>query len=406
MRNTRFLKAKPGGQLWGAGFNVPYGPGQAVLKKFDTTPASGAPVLVEYPLNRTIRQGKSVTLQAKADGTAPLQYRWFFNGALVAVTTEPKLTLPSPQFRDGGSYWLEVSNSTGTVASSVAELTVLSPPRIVQQPEVGLFQRRGRVVLEVRAEGSLPFAYQWYHEGQPLGSKTNATFGTLLSSPADAGCYHVSVRNAYGETRSEETYVRFTRLDTKQYSLAFTTPAGSSPLTNGSLAPGPGGAVWAAGSNGILLLGANGEPLWQSQEVAADHVAADAGGNAWVIGGTGLKKIAPDGRVLASQPGVSGTSRTVARDGSVLVAGTTSTDPKSDYRVQIFDPAAAPIGEILFSDGANRSGFPDGPGSIAVGPQREIAVGGLREHAVIVLSTNGAVRWRGYLEAYDFEQAQ
>lgn len=403
--STSLLRARAGGHLWTLNQDTSTSQGGAILRKFQTTAQPGAPVLHQFPEDQTIREGQALTLEAGAEGTAPLKYKWFFDGRVIGSGVESKLTLPSRQFRDGGSYWVEVSNAAGTVASPVANIEVLAAPVIVRQPAFGWYQRAGRAVVEVRAEGTPPFTYQWCRDGQLVEARTNAVFATILTNAGHAGVYHAVVRNSIGETRSEEAYVNFTRLETSLQSLTFTGPVEPVPLQNGALAPGPQGAVWVTGSNGTLLMGADGARLWESREVAGAELASDSQGNAWILGSAGLQQISPEGRVLQSKPGVVGTALAVARDGSILLAGTVSTNRYADYRVQVFDPAGSPVREIVFEDEPGQSGFRDGgPEAIAAGPQGGIIVGGRRRYALFVFASDGSELWRRPVgRCYDFE---
>jgi hypothetical protein len=67
-------------------------------------------------------------------GNPPLSYRWFTNGTVALSdnanrigSTSNVLTIPVPTLADNGNYTVIVTNSFGSVTSTVATLTVLTP---------------------------------------------------------------------------------------------------------------------------------------------------------------------------------------------------------------------------------------------------------------------------------------
>jgi len=90
-----------------------------------TRGADGPPTLVVTPSDRVAFRGEQVVLRAGAEGTAPLIWQWFRDGAVIAGATQPTLTLPSvTEGDDDMSFSILVSNVLGTATSSNAVLTV------------------------------------------------------------------------------------------------------------------------------------------------------------------------------------------------------------------------------------------------------------------------------------------
>lgn len=68
--------------------------------------------------------GLTATYSVTAVGTA-LQYQWFENGVLIPGATGSQFVTPALQFSDSGTaYTVTVTNSSGSVTSSPASLTV------------------------------------------------------------------------------------------------------------------------------------------------------------------------------------------------------------------------------------------------------------------------------------------
>ena len=83
-----------------------------------------APSITSQPSSQAVTVGQSVTFSASASGTPPLSFRWFKDGSQITGATASSYTISSVQRADAGTYTVAVSNSTGTVTSNGATLTV------------------------------------------------------------------------------------------------------------------------------------------------------------------------------------------------------------------------------------------------------------------------------------------
>jgi hypothetical protein len=68
--------------------------------------------------------GNAVSLSVSASGTAPLAYRWSFNGNTLSGATTSQLTFTAAQSTNAGNYVCVVTNAFGSVTSRVMSLTV------------------------------------------------------------------------------------------------------------------------------------------------------------------------------------------------------------------------------------------------------------------------------------------
>ena len=86
------------------------------------------PTIFQQPLTQFASPGTNVTLAVGADGIpAPTYYQWYFNATnLIADATSPLLTLSNLETSDSGSYSVILSNSVGSLTSSLARLTVVA----------------------------------------------------------------------------------------------------------------------------------------------------------------------------------------------------------------------------------------------------------------------------------------
>ena len=164
--------------------------------------------LTGQPQSQTVAAGSSATFTVAAAGAAPLNYQWQFNGADLPGATSTSVTLADVQPANAGNYTVVVTNSTGSVTSAVAVLTVLVPPVITTQPQSLTNVMGTTASFSATATGSAPLSYQWQLNGVNLangarigGAKTN-TLSVTNVQPADAGSYTLMASNAAGVVTS------------------------------------------------------------------------------------------------------------------------------------------------------------------------------------------------------------
>jgi hypothetical protein len=150
-----------------------------------------------------------VSFTAAASGTAPLSYQWYKDGALLFGATTTSLTRTNVALADAGGYTLRVANSYGSATSSVATLTVLAPPVIVNQPMNTNVAIGSSLTLcvGVTNQGNGPFFYQWRRNGLNLTGATNACLTIPSVGLASGGTYTVVVRNAVDAVTSQPATV-------------------------------------------------------------------------------------------------------------------------------------------------------------------------------------------------------
>src|SRR6266851_9184815 len=91
------------------------------------------PSIASAPIDATAEcTSGSATFTVSAVGSSPLNYNWRFNGASISGATSSSLTIDHPTFASSGSYDVVITNSYGSLTSSVASLTVqdTTPPSI------------------------------------------------------------------------------------------------------------------------------------------------------------------------------------------------------------------------------------------------------------------------------------
>ncbi len=110
----------------------------------------------------------------------------------------PTLTLSNLTFTNAGNYTVVVSDSTGSVTSSVAALTVGLPPAITSTPTNQYVLAGGSISLSVGATGTGPLYYEWFQDGTNLVEAGLSSTLTLTNATLDeSGSYSVVVTNSF-----------------------------------------------------------------------------------------------------------------------------------------------------------------------------------------------------------------
>jgi alpha-tubulin suppressor-like RCC1 family protein len=173
------------------------------------------PFVVAPPTNQTVLAGYPASFNVRAAGSAPLTYAWFFNGSPLSNNNHitgadtPSLSILNAQSADAGSYSVIISNSAGSVTSSIASLTVqFAAPTFVVGPTNQSGPPGTNISFSASTIGSQPIAYQWFFNSSPLtndvriSGASTANLTLLNCSTNDSGGYFVVASNSVGSTTS------------------------------------------------------------------------------------------------------------------------------------------------------------------------------------------------------------
>jgi hypothetical protein len=167
--------------------------------------SSNATLTITYPPNITVQPtsllvlpGTNVAFAATLGGAPPFSYRWLFNGTNLPSGTNASYAIATVLTNNAGNYSVVITNSAGSVTSSIAVLTVLVSP--TNQIKAAT----SNATFTVTAFNPVALAYQWLQNGTNLvnggkfsGVTTNALTITGVSSN-EAGIYTVLVTNTAG----------------------------------------------------------------------------------------------------------------------------------------------------------------------------------------------------------------
>lgn len=168
------------------------------------------PMIVTAPVAGEVTSGGELLLTVATSGSGPLRYQWIKDGAILPDETRSTLTVGLQGEVDAGDYAVRVSNQWGTVTTRAATVVVKPPvaPLLLTEPRTLTVTAGGRADFLVRANGTLPLAFQWFKDDAPVSGETGASLSRPVVGGQDAGFYSVRVSNAAGWVKSEAVELR------------------------------------------------------------------------------------------------------------------------------------------------------------------------------------------------------
>jgi uncharacterized delta-60 repeat protein len=262
---------------------------------------TSVPVIEADPASQTTGARTCVTFKANAVGPDVLTYQWWKDGISltdggdVTGANSNRLTVCNLLRASEGQYYLVVSNTYGSVTSTVANLTV-HDPWISMQPFSQTVTNGGEANLRVVASGTTPLAYQWYFESQPISGATSSLLAITNLHDGGLGAYTVVVSNQFGTVTSMAAL------------LGTNTPA-----FDVSFAPVPDGAANFARQVTLLAIQPDGKLLVCGGFTSLCGVPRNAFG-----------RLNPDGTLdvdFAPEPNGQVNALVVQPDGKIVVGG-------------------------------------------------------------------------------------
>jgi len=222
------------------------------------------PVILQQPTGGAPQPGTDFDLVVAAGGTPPFTYQWFFEGNPLGPAVQGGgptnvFTLTNLNTTNSGAYWVQVTNTAGSLLSAQAIITV-QDPFIIEQPQDADLDAGDNFTNSVDAVGTLPLSYQWFWNGSTLPGATNSTLIVTNLMATQGGTYFVEVSNAVGAQRSHNATL------TVQDPAIREQPRGASAAvgedyTFGVTATGTQPMTYQWFFNGALMTGKVGETL-------------------------------------------------------------------------------------------------------------------------------------------------
>lgn len=179
------------------------------------TPNTGAPVITNQPLDRTVRAGANARFQAAASGAPMTSVQWqvkepgasdFTNVAggtkkTAAGVTTATLAVKKTELADSGAqYRVIFTNVAGPTASNAAILTVVAKPQTTSSPTAQTVSLGGTATFTAAASGVPAPAVKWQVRPQGAAVFTDipgATSPTLVVSNVTTGQHRSRYRAVF-----------------------------------------------------------------------------------------------------------------------------------------------------------------------------------------------------------------
>ena len=138
----------------------------------------------------------------------PLSFQWQFNGNNLAdnghITGSQTnaLSITNVQMTDAGNYQVIVTNSYGSITSSVAVLRFILRQPSRTNRRVWLRRSWSNANFSVGVSGTAPLFYQWQFNGTNIARPPTASYTIANAQSNNQGNYSVVVTNAGGSVTS------------------------------------------------------------------------------------------------------------------------------------------------------------------------------------------------------------
>ena len=168
---------------------------QAVQLSMETPPQ------INSSLNSAaLCEGQSISYSATTQGTN-LSYQWYFNGNPIPGATNFEYNINNISLTDDGDYYLELSNSCGTVTSNTATLEVGPGITFNNHPFDVTVCDGTNHTFSVDFTGTAT-DIQWRYNGVDISGATGTSYTLNGISATDAGNYDVEITSACGTSVS------------------------------------------------------------------------------------------------------------------------------------------------------------------------------------------------------------
>ena len=243
----------------------------AVTLTVTTVPV--APGISVHPADRTVTAGQDAAFTVTASGTS-LSYQWqrSTNGGIsftnVAAATGATLNLPAVSLSDDGQqFHVIVSNSTGTITSNAATLTVnaavVAPAFTTQPADITIIEGQN-AQFTVAANGTPAPTLQWQLSTNSGGAwsniigETGTIFNVAAAALANNGRqFRAVASNSAGTVNSNAATLTVTAAaGAKVFGTAALIETGATAAGRPQIAFAPNGdalAIWMQQSDGLYM---------------------------------------------------------------------------------------------------------------------------------------------------------
>jgi hypothetical protein len=171
----------------------------AVLNQFS---GPNLPVITQQPQSLTVTNGNPASFTISASSLSPMGYQWqkdgttLTDGGNTAGSSTSTLTVSTITLNDAGNYTVVITNSYGSVTSSVATLTVIpATPAIITPPTASAITYGQTLASSILSGGvaSTPGAFAFVNTN--LAPNAGITNVSVIFTPIDSTNYTISITN-------------------------------------------------------------------------------------------------------------------------------------------------------------------------------------------------------------------
>lgn len=172
------------------------------LKGIETYP----PLQVSLTTGESICAGEEAAITATVTGGAGVNtFSWS------PIISQDSVIAVSPQSTT--TYTVTVLDNDGNTATASTVVTVNQKPSIATQPQSATLCKNEALALSVGASGFGDLNYQWYLNGDSVGTNS-ATYAKSSVSAAEAGSYQCAVQNICGTVLSQTATIQVESIPT------------------------------------------------------------------------------------------------------------------------------------------------------------------------------------------------
>ena len=231
-----------------------------------------APQITSQPRSTLVSAGGTASFNVTARGQSPLNYQWQREGAPLSGATSANLAITGVKLTDAGQYKVVVSNSSGSVTSVVAQLTVYD------------LAITNELVLHLKFDNDANDSSSRGNNGTPTGQDElgNVLPGFVTGGAQRIGTHALQLQAGQHIGLGQPADLMFA--GDVNFSFAFWVKGDPGAWTGDPSFIG--NKNWASGGNPGYVVAGDGGGIWQWNWKGADAGRRDADGISALANGT------------------------------------------------------------------------------------------------------------------------
>lgn len=162
------------------------------------------PITVSSLRDTTICEHQNIRFVVHPNGSQPLTYQWKKNNVNLNGQNDTVFIINNTTSSNSGGYICQVRNFCDTISTNSANLFIKIAPTVQTQPQNSTSQLNSSASFSLRANGTRPFYYQWYHNTILMSGYTDSNLVLNNIQQTNAGAYYCIVSNSCGQIISNQ----------------------------------------------------------------------------------------------------------------------------------------------------------------------------------------------------------